>query len=412
MVGSGGTRVLVAGGGIAGLETLLALRALSDGTAELTLAAPDPDFTYRPHLVREPFGEDPADRLELAPALAELGADFVLGALESVDVEAREARIEDGTTIHYDAAVICTGADLVAALPSALTLWAGPDSPFLASLYERISIEPGVQVDFVVPPGTAWALPLYEVALMSATRLHRIGAERPRLRLITPEPAPLAVFESFASDAVGELLESAGIEILTDAFVHEQEAGRLTITPGDREVAATCIALPLIAGRPVAGLPANDEGFIPIDEHARVLGADGVYAAGDGTAFPVKQGGLATQQADAAAEHIAMRMGFRDSCEPFRPVLRGKLLTGAESLNLRTEIAGGAGDSQASPDALWWPPHKVSGRYLAPWLAQQSLHVDVEPPGRTVDVDIALPREWHREPMALDPLSPLDGDDE
>lgn len=410
MTGSGG-RVFIAGGGIAGLEALLALKAFSDGAIDVTLAAPDPDFTYRPLLVREPFGEDPADRISLGPALEEIGADFMLGALDEVDADSGEARLDDGRTVAYEAAVICTGAALVPALRNAITLWAGTDSPFLPAVLERIGDEEGrPEIDFVVPPGTTWALPLYEVALMSATRLRRMGAGRPRLRIVTPEPAPLAVFGTFASDAVAEVLAGAGIELALDAFVQEEDDGSLRIVPGEREVAATCIALPLVEGRPVAGVPANAEGFTPIDEHARALAADGLYAAGDGTAFPIKQGGLGTQQADAAAEHITMRMGFRDSCSPFRPVLRGKLLTGSESLNLRSEVAGGAGDSEASADALWWPPHKVSGRYLAPWLAGESLHADVEPPGRTVDIDIALPREWHSEPMALDPLSPIERD--
>ena len=39
----------------------------------------------------------------------------------------------------------------------------------------------------------------------------------------------------------------------------------------------------------------------------RVRGLDDVYAAGDITNFPVKQGGIATQLADAAAEAIAAR---------------------------------------------------------------------------------------------------------
>jgi sulfide:quinone oxidoreductase len=407
VTGSGG-RVFIAGGGIAGLEALLALKAFSDGAVDVTLAAPEPEFTYRPLLVREPFGEDPADRVSLDPALEELGAEFVLAALEGVDADAREARLDNGSTVPYEAAVICTGAALVPALRSAVTLWAGADSPFLPELLERVAEEARPEIDFVVPPGTAWALPLYEVALMSATRLRRMGAAEPRLRIVTPEPGPLAVFGTFASDAVAEVLSGAGIELALDAFVQEDDDGSLRIVPGERELATTCIALPLIEGRPLAGVPANAEGFIPIDGHARVLGAEGLYAAGDGTAFPIKQGGLGTQQADAAAEHIAMRMGFRDSCSPFRPVLRGKLLTGAESLNLRSEVAGGAGDSEASADALWWPPHKVSGRYLAPWLARESLHAEVEPPGRTVDIDIALPQEWHREPMSLDPLSPIE----
>jgi sulfide:quinone oxidoreductase len=153
-------------------------------------------------------------------------------------------------------------------------------------------------------------------------------------------------------------------------------------------------------------LPADDKGFMPIDEHARVRGAKDVYAAGDGTNFPIKQGGLATQQADAAAEHIAARAGAEVEPRPFRPVLRGKVLTGDESLHLRHDPAGGAGEGVATDDFLWWPPHKISGRYLAAWLAQEMPH-EPEPPRRPLEVEVALPHEWHREPMALDPYGPL-----
>ena len=49
-------------------------------------------------------------------------------------------------------------------------------------------------------------------------------------------------------------------------------------------------------------------------------------------------------------------------------MLRGKLLTGDESLSLSTDVAGGGGEGVASADYLWWPPHKISSRYLAPLL--------------------------------------------
>ncbi len=153
----------------------------------------------------------------------------------------------------------------------------------------------------------------------------------------------------------------------------------------------------------IAGLPCDETGFIPIDEHARVKGVDDVYAAGDGTTFPIKQGGLATQQADAAAEHIAARLGADLDPRPFHPVLRGKLLTGGESLNLSHSLTGGEGEGEASADYLWWPPHKISGRYLAPWLAGTGVRPEPEPPGLSLDVEIALPTEWHEQPMALDP---------
>jgi sulfide:quinone oxidoreductase len=161
-------------------------------------------------------------------------------------------------------------------------------------------------------------------------------------------------------------------------------------------------------GPAIPGLPADKSGFIPIDDHARVSGVADVYAAGDGTTFPVKQGGLGTQQADAAAEEIAARSGADVEPHPFRPVLRGKLLTGWESLNLRSELAGGGGEGVASLDYLWWPPHKVGGRYLASWLASETARFELQPPAHSLDVEVSLPAEWHREPMALDPYGSPD----
>ena len=48
--------IVIAGGGVAGLEALLALHRALEAGARLTLIAPDPDFTYRPLAVAEPFG--------------------------------------------------------------------------------------------------------------------------------------------------------------------------------------------------------------------------------------------------------------------------------------------------------------------------------------------------------------------
>ena len=222
--------------------------------------------------------------------------------------------------------------------------------------------------------------------------------------VVTPEDAPLALFGPVPSDAVAELLRARRIEVETASYVHEDDAGELILTPGDRPLdAAHVIALPILEGPAIRGLPADDHGFIPIDGHARVQGADDVYAAGDGTTFPIKQGGLATQQADAAAEHIAAASALELEPKPFRPVLRGQLITGAESLQMPHELTGGDGEGEAGLDHLWWPPHKVSGRYLAAWLGEGIPHADLEPPGHPLDVEVALPDEWHREPMALDP---------
>ena len=187
--------------------------------------------------------------------------------------------------------------------------------------------------------------------------------------IITPESAPLAIFGPAASAAVRELLEARRIDVFTGSRVRGIDEGGITLTPGNRALdPAEAIALPVMEGPAIDGLPADEQGFIPVDDHGRVKGVEDVYAAGDGTNFPIKQGGLGTQQADAAAEHIAHRLGASDIPEPFRPVLRGKLLTGDESLSLSTDVAGGGGEGVASADYLWWPPHKISSRYLAPLL--------------------------------------------
>src|SRR5215213_3835490 len=53
-------QVVIAGGGIAGLEALMALRDLGGDRLALTLVAPDPEFTYKPFTVEEPFSFKPA----------------------------------------------------------------------------------------------------------------------------------------------------------------------------------------------------------------------------------------------------------------------------------------------------------------------------------------------------------------
>lgn len=127
------------------------------------------------------------------------------------------------------------------------------------------------------------------------------------------------------------------------------------------------LALPRLVGNPVRGLPADSYGFIPVDEHCAVSSTPGVYSVGDATTHSLKQGGLATQQADAAAAAIAHAFGVPIDAAPYRPIVRSLLLTGVTSAYLRQ---GADGTSDAAFHSLWWPPTKVAGRYLAPFLAE------------------------------------------
>jgi hypothetical protein len=77
---------------------------------------------------------------------------------------------------------------------------------------------------------------------------------------------------------------------------------------------------------------------------------------------------------------------------------------------MSAETAGGGGEGEASLDYLWWPPHKISASYLAPMLYHGEAHEEPEPPRHSLEVEVALPKEWHEEPMTLDQLAPPDVD--
>ena len=278
-----------------------------------------------------------------------------------------------GEQLSYDVLVVAAGAVPV---PAARGMTAFDGSLDAAKAMHGLvqDIEGGytTRVAFVAPPGGAWPLPLYELALMLAERAFEMGID-PELHFVTLEDAPLAIFGPEAAREVAKLLSVAGIIVHTSSRVERLEHGHLHLAPGGEDLAMQrVVTLPRLAGPAIDGLPADTDGFLVTDAHARVAGVPDVYAAGDVTAFPIKQGGLACQQADAAAEHIAARAGAALDPTPFTPVLRGMLLTERWSRFLRRDVD--ADESAVAGRALWWPPAKIAGRELAGYL--QSLDDD------------------------------------
>src|SRR5688500_13214700 len=99
-------RVLIAGGGVAALETLLALKALAADLVDVQLVAPERSFTYRPLAVTEPFAMGAPDAFDLAELADRIGARFAEEQIVAVDATARTARTESGEEYRYDALVV------------------------------------------------------------------------------------------------------------------------------------------------------------------------------------------------------------------------------------------------------------------------------------------------------------------
>jgi sulfide:quinone oxidoreductase len=380
--------VLIAGGGVAALELMLALRALAKERVEIDLLSAEREFVYRPLAVAEPFDVGQAHRFDLAAIAHDRGARVRLGALAGVDAERRHAVTDDGQELGFDVLAIAVGARPRETLRGALTFAGEESRRAFRGLLGELGPAGIERLAFAVPGGTVWALPLYELALMTATYAAARGLDGVQITLVTPEDAPLALFGQRASNAIRALLGERGIAVRASAYPTLVEDDRLVVTPGEPVAADRVVTLPVLEGPRLPGVPHDAGGFIPTDPYGRVEGLDDVYAAGDATTFPVKQGGIATQQADVVAKSIAALAGAPVTPERFRPVLRGLLLTGNTPGYLQAELRGGQGETSVMDmEPLWWPPSKIAGHYLSRYIATL---VAAEPPpegGIRIEVD-------------------------
>jgi len=365
-------RVVICGGGVAAVEALLALRALLEVGVEVHLVAPNRQFVYQPLAVAAPFDLAETHLTDLAGIADDQRAELHVDSLARVDAEDRRIELASGRTLPYDALVVAVGARRQDWLEGALHFGGAADVAAFRALLERLESGADQRLCFVNPAGIGWTLPLYELALLTASHLADRGVIGVELTVVTPEPDPLAVFGPAAGRVLRNLLAARGIALRAGAYVEKIQGGKLHLHPSATLGVDQVVTLAQLKGPAVSGLPCDAAGFIAVDEHSRVAGLEDVYAAGDGTTLPLKQGGIATQQADAAAEAIAAQVGAPVTPSPIRPTLRGMLLTGIAPTYLRTRIAGTGDCFETATNPLWWPPTKIAGRYLAPYLADRS----------------------------------------
>jgi sulfide:quinone oxidoreductase len=378
--------VVIAGGGVAAVESLLALRELAGRRVEITLLSPERQFLYRPVTVAEAFDRGEAHSYALEDIVDyEGGGEIIWDRLERVLADERVAVTGSGTRVPFDALIVATGAIATEPLPGALTFRGRGDVATLRGVVDDLLAGSARSIALTLPAERTWPLPIYELALLTA------GALRQQCRdadvwLVTPEEEPLELFGPAGSRAIRELLKAWQVRLRTSSRPSVVRGHALVLAGGDEIHVDRVVTLPQLVGPRLDGLPHDQHGFIPVDGHGRVSGLEDIYAAGDVTTFPLKQGGLAAQQADAVAEMIVADLGIPLTPTPFRPVLRGLLMTDGAPLYLRAEperfSRGTTGATDATPPpattriaswaagrALWWPDAKIAGRYLAPFLA-------------------------------------------
>lgn len=395
-------RVIVAGGGVAALEAVLALAEAGSGSLDVRLVCPEPSFSLRALSVAQPFGGDAPRTLDLEEFCAEHHAGYSRDAVSEVWGEQQRVLADSGEEHFYDALLLATGTRQRDALPGAVAFRGARDSERIATVLERLESGSLRHLTFAVPGTIRWSLPLYELALLTA---HRLGdrAGGVEIKFVTHEPAPLEVFGAEASERIAGLLESAGIELIRGRTPVSFDDDVLTCVDGPDIDTGFVVTLPELVVPVMPGVPQGRRGFIGCDPQMRVDGLRSVWVAGDASWMPVKQGGLAAQQAEVAASGIAVAAGLDVEEQTFRPVIRAALLTGEATQFLRAEPGEGEGELSASP--IWWPPIKVAAPRLAPYLAAKWQGEGMPAPAELEDLQRDVPAwesaEEHREALRV-----------
>jgi NADH dehydrogenase FAD-containing subunit len=325
-------RVLVVGGGFAGLETAFLLRSELGDRVDLTLASDADDFLFKPNTIYIPFGADPASLLiPLADTARKRGIRFVRGRAREIDLDLRQVRVAD-QWVPYDYLVLATGASMspeeIPGLEAhAETIWTPAEMLSLRRRFEMLADAARAGIDqtvlFAVPPNNKCAGPLYELVLMLETWLDRKGL-RDMVELVwtTYEASYIQAFGPKLHEVVADEFAARGIEGHVGERLESVDVDGARFASGVERPFDLLVAFPPYVGAFRSGdLPTDARWFLRTDaETRRVLGTERVFAPGDAGDFPVKQAFLAFLEADATAEAIRADITDEEPRFGFDPV--------------------------------------------------------------------------------------------
>ncbi|MBJ7353261.1 MAG: FAD-dependent oxidoreductase [Thermoleophilaceae bacterium] len=364
--------ILIAGSGPGALEATLGLSRSPHLDAAIALISPQIEFQYRPNMVMEPFGVQTTARYAVADVIRNPNVTQWKGTIERVDAAAGKAWSPEGDEFNFDALVVATGTETHAVVPAPVVTFGTPGSlDRLKEIVQEIDDGSVRNVLFSAPPGPTWHLPLYEFALMCADRAERQSAQQIAIAIATPESDPLDVFGAENSLAVARMCAELGVAVHTNTTLESYDGTTAHLSDRSSYPVDRVFAMPRLTGRAPEGLPTNDAGFVHVDDNQLVIGTSNVYAVGDVTDFRIKQGGLASEQADSAISAIENRLGDREDTSPFSREIEAMLLTADRRLAMRALIGDDASQSIAIEQPTG-PVQKIFSRLLSERLREIS----------------------------------------
>jgi len=273
----------VIGTGFAGLGVLrgLANRGLLDRLETIFISASG-SFEYlpsAPELVSDKVTPDEI-RFDLSPAIRSRGAEFVRDRVTELLLEEKRVALEGGETLEYDYLAIVMGArpwmPPGGLPPSATTAYRVEDTLKFRRLLGGTS---GGSV-LIVGAGLTGV----EVAGEVVDLAERLGVDLQVTIVEKLERAAPCMGNVRAGELAKSFLESRGVRFILGRGVEAMEEGAAILEGGSRlEFQAAAWTAGVIPPEPVERLSRRYKRgrFLAVDEHMRVVGAEGAYAAGD-----------------------------------------------------------------------------------------------------------------------------------
>jgi sulfide:quinone oxidoreductase len=390
-------KLVVLGGGFAGLRLLFHLHQIAD----ITLVDPRPTSLAKPMLVEVALAGEPVEhsRFPLAPVAARHHARLIEDAAARIDPAARTVTLAGGETLGYDYLAVATGAvknyQAVAGLEE--HGYSVCDDTHAPALWQALEAFTGGPIVTGAAPST-WGTrikapsllaacegPIGEAAFMAHHDLTRRGVDH-SISVVSPGEVFFDDVGDTVRGAIGPLLGEAGVTVTTAKTIAEVAADHVSFSDGTEMESALSIVIPPYAGPAVlkdSGL-GDEAGFLAVDQSMTFLDDPRIVGAGDATALSMpKLGHIAIHQADLAAATLRAQITGNGEVPPYRPEVfcimnRG----GAEAtLILSDTLYGGARDiARSGPGAhllKWsfdaWSFHTRG--HLPPAMMQEALEM-------------------------------------
>ncbi len=319
-------RILIVGGGFAGMYAAMEMESLARAGHRVTLVSTENFMQYQPFLPEVASGTiDP--RAVVVPLRTVLkDVTVAVGEVTAIDHEGRSAdvRIPDGDVVAfaYDILVLTAGSwSRVLPIPGLAERGVGFKT-VQEAIYLRNHVLSCLDVaaesqdldrrraalTFVfVGAGFAGVEALGELEDLARDAMRSYGTRRSReMRWVLVEAADRILPElpeDLATYAEVHLRER-GIEVFLNTRLESAAGGTIRLSDGQAFDADTLVWTAGVKPSPLAGLaglPLNERGRIRVDDRLRVIGVPDAWAAGDIAAVPDRTtGGLAPPTAQHA----------------------------------------------------------------------------------------------------------------